>query len=531
MSKRKFDEAIVGDQVYTIEQPNSCNLKFNVPLSLVNDLNNELKKNHEISGVIVFDDNNRVIGLNKTKGDSESVYTPNNVINFHTHPVSAYNNGQTVWGWPSGEDIRESIKFALAGNRAHLVFSVEGLYTIQFSPCKIKKMKELLSDEERGALIFVIEEFFKSTHNFRGTEEVNKLAKRGILINPYSYVDFVNTFDLSNLLNEKTVTHREVPTESIKSIGHTGIHGNENVNVYSFGDSKFSRIPNIGFPNVEGSRIRNETMDDYIDTSDLKEARKIDDRGEEVGFKIKNIKQLRTILKSVFEKFQQTQCEIEWNNNKNAWFFVNFFPSDNYGQQSYIENDTFKTPDPKIDVVTSVEPFIRIFSNKQEGCSVNDMTKTSKFKIGKFNFIDHGKNCFNCEFGRNKNKSKYHKKMRSDQKKLKRMYADLARVTGRKNAFGGWFTKKPSPEQKQREELINQSKKELYNGLSTAYSRSTKEVSNIVTKNLPGKENANKWMKELNETFTHLNRRISRITEDNILSEMPKIRQEILNFH
>ena len=39
--------------------------------------------------------------------------------------------------------------------------------------------------------------------------------------------------------------------------------------------------------------------------------------------------------------------------------------------------------------------------------------------------------------------------MRSDQKKLKRMYADLARVTGRKNAFGGWFTKKPSPQKKE----------------------------------------------------------------------------------
>ena len=29
--------------------------------------------------------------------------------------------------------------------------------------------------------------------------------------------------------------------------------------------------------------------------------------------------------------------------------------------------------------------------------------------------------------------------MRSGQKNLKRMYADLARVTGRKNAFGGFF--------------------------------------------------------------------------------------------
>ena len=440
MTRLKFGrEAVVNEQVYTIEQPNSCDLKFNVPLSLVNDLNNELKKDHELSGIIVFDDNNQVIGLNKTKGEADSVYTPNNVINFHTHPSSAYNKEHTVWGWPSGEDLRESIKFALAGNRAHLVFSVEGLYTIQFSPCKIKKMKELLTDEERGALIFIIEEFFKSTHNFRGTNEVNKLAKRGIIINPYSYMDFVNTFDLANLLNEKTVIHREVPTESTKNIGHTGIHGDENVKLYSFGESDFSRIPNVGFPNVEGSRIRSEPMSDYIDSSDLKEARKIDDRGEELGFRIKNIEQLKTILKGVFEKFEQTQCEIKWNNNKNAWFFVNFFPSDNYGQQSYLDGQTYKSPDPEIDVVTSVEPFIRIFSNKQEGCSINDMTRTSKFKIGKFNFI---KKC--CGFGGHR---KSPNKILSGQKRLKRLYNDLERVTGRKTNKCGAHRKYESPQQ------------------------------------------------------------------------------------
>jgi hypothetical protein len=101
------------DKVFTIQEPNSCKLKLNIPLDLVNEVNKDLDKDHEISGVIYCDGNDKVIGINKTKGDSDSVYTPNNVINFHTHPISAYNNGDTVWGWPSGEDIRETIKFAL----------------------------------------------------------------------------------------------------------------------------------------------------------------------------------------------------------------------------------------------------------------------------------------------------------------------------------------------------------------------------------------------------------------------------------
>ena len=128
-----------------------------------------------MSGVIYCNDDDTIKTVKKNTGSETSVYTPNNVINFHTHPIHAYNNGKTTWGWPSGEDMRETLKFALAGNKAHLVFTVEGLYTIQINPCKINKMKELLDDTERGILIFMIEEYFKTTHNFRGISEVNRL--------------------------------------------------------------------------------------------------------------------------------------------------------------------------------------------------------------------------------------------------------------------------------------------------------------------------------------------------------------------
>jgi len=394
MSKRKFEND------YLIEQPNECKLKLNIPLSMINDINTELVKNHEISGIIYCNNNNEVIGVNKTKGNADSVYTPNHTINFHTHPISAYNEGRTVWGWPSGEDIRETIKFALAGNKAHLVFSVEGLYTIQISPCKIKKMKELLDDKERGILIFIIEEYFKTTHNFRGTIEVNKLAKQDILINPYSYVDFVNTFDLINLINSKTITHTTTPVEHTKNIGHTGIHAEENINKYSFGNSTFSRIPNVGFPDINGNKIENKNISSYIKKEDLKEIRKIDTKGEEEHFTIKDVTEVINKLQGIFQEFDAKPCNIEWNNKVGSWFFVNFFPSNNYREKDYIRNGIYVTPSKSIPVTTDIEPFIRIFSNKKNGCTVNEITHSNKFKIGAMTKIGKIGNCKHCGFGK-----------------------------------------------------------------------------------------------------------------------------------
>jgi hypothetical protein len=411
------------NEVFTIEQPNQCKLKLNIPIGMVNKLNQELHKNHEISGVIHCDNKNNIVGMKTEKGSADSVYTPNDVINFHTHPISAYNQGDTVWGWPSGEDIRETMKFALAGNKAHLVFSVEGLYTIQVSPCKIRKMKELLDDEERGILVFIIEEYFKTTHNFRGVQEVNDLAKKNIFINPYSYVDFVNTFDLVNLLNAKKIIHTTPKTEHTKNIGHTGIHSydNDNINRYGEGDSTFTRIPNVGFPDVRGGKIVNQNVKEYIDKDDLKELRKIDQRGKEHDFRVKNIDIVIERLKQVLQKFDSKECNITWNNKNNSWFFVNFFPSNNYRQKSFQNGNTFITPVKTTPVTTDVEPFIRVFSDKKEGCTVNEIAHTNKFKIGRMTSMGT-RHCSNCGFGKkHKNKVSHLQKFFNDLKILKKL--------------------------------------------------------------------------------------------------------------
>jgi len=326
----------------------SCKLKLDLPLNKLNKINENLFKPYEISGVIKFDSNDNVIDVSINKGDADSVYTPNNVINFHTHPISAYNQGETIWGWPSGEDIRETMKFALSGNKAHLVFTVEGLYTIQVSPCKIKKMQNLLTSEERGVLIFLIEEYFKTTHNFRGIEEVKNLGSKNIDINPYSYINFINNFDISNLVSSKTILHKKPKNEK-----------NE------YGQS-FSKIPNIGFPELEDNYITNIPMKDYISKEDLLNINPISKTGDEIpNISLKNV--LNKFSK-ILRIFKSKKCQGSWNSkNPNAWFWVNFFPSDQYPNRN-VKN-----------VSLSGKPYIKIFSTNSEGCSVAQISKINKF--------------------------------------------------------------------------------------------------------------------------------------------------------
>ena len=63
-------------------------------------------------------------------GKNDSVLTPLSVVNFHTHPLSCYIDAETVWGWPSGEDLGQCLNFANDNNLTHIIFAIEGTYVI-----------------------------------------------------------------------------------------------------------------------------------------------------------------------------------------------------------------------------------------------------------------------------------------------------------------------------------------------------------------------------------------------------------------
>jgi len=333
-----------------------CKLNLKIERSTIEPILEDLKKDFEISGVIKFNDNGETEVINKNNGSSDAVLTTNHLINYHTHPISAYINASTVWGWPSGEDIRETIKFGLEGNKGHIVFTVEGIYTIQVSQCKIKKMKNL-TNKQRGIVVFLIEEYFKATHNFRGTSEVNKLYDNGIKITPESYCDLVNHFDLGSLVLTSKTEYSKL----------------RDINKNS------SRLPNNGFLEISNGKVYTLPIKEYILDTDL--VYNIDSVGKEHGTVDITIDKLISELSKINKILGIKKCVRKWNNSDSKWFFINFFPNKNYISKKFInKNGTFIKPDKNESVLLdSEEPYIKLFSNNSEGCSIKTLEQKNNF--------------------------------------------------------------------------------------------------------------------------------------------------------
>ena len=148
--------------------------KKNINKVLLGDkYNGLLFKKYETAGKIEFGDFQCKLDSGKEKvcdktmtselkfknGNSDSVLTPLAVINYHTHPLSCYIEGETIWGWPSGEDLRQCIRFAKDGNVSHIIFAIEGTYIIDVNRIILPYIDEYIEQ--------CIEYIFKVTHNYR----------------------------------------------------------------------------------------------------------------------------------------------------------------------------------------------------------------------------------------------------------------------------------------------------------------------------------------------------------------------------
>lgn len=123
---------------------------------------------YEIAGKIFFEDhscnkntcNKKIKDYTVSKGNGASVLTPFGIVNFHTHPKTAYLGEDAKYGWPSGEDMRQSLEFADRGCLVHLVFTLEGVYVINV-------LKTDLKTKDRK----VLEKVLKMTHVFRSNNQ------------------------------------------------------------------------------------------------------------------------------------------------------------------------------------------------------------------------------------------------------------------------------------------------------------------------------------------------------------------------
>ncbi len=205
----------------------TCNISndklvdWTIQVKHVDELYKHLYDNKENGGEILMDPKKRVSTNSITTdiGEKNSVNTPDSILNWHSHPISCYKQEKTIWGWSSGEDMRESIIYGLRGSVCHFIPSVEGLYTIQVNPCVITSLLNIENtvnksnypnintrkwnwgDFVRGFVILAIEIYFRSSHVFRTYEYLRKNKN----IVPSDYIDFSNSFKLENLFDKNEI--------------------------------------------------------------------------------------------------------------------------------------------------------------------------------------------------------------------------------------------------------------------------------------------------------------------------------------
>tara|TARA_X000001036_G_scaffold127399_1_gene120548 strand:+ start:3098 stop:4042 length:945 start_codon:yes stop_codon:yes gene_type:complete len=172
--------------------------KTTLDLQKLKEIYTFLHLNRECAGTLI-EKNNVIENFTVLKGDTDSVRTPLSTFNWHSHPIFLYVREGVSWGWPSGEDMREVIFFGLGGNRAHFVFSVEGVYALSLTPCFKKWLKNIIEDGwDRGIIVAMIEMIFKSTHNLR-TTEYNELYP----LTPDDWIKMVRNLRVNYLFEKK----------------------------------------------------------------------------------------------------------------------------------------------------------------------------------------------------------------------------------------------------------------------------------------------------------------------------------------
>tara|TARA_Y100001973_G_scaffold100906_1_gene162912 strand:+ start:752 stop:1477 length:726 start_codon:yes stop_codon:yes gene_type:complete len=184
------------------------------------------KDKYEIAGKLLFKDeetckkdicNKKSTDFKINVGNEDSVATPHGIVNFHTHPDQCYIDANTIYGWPSGEDIYQCISFAKRDNLIHIVFTKEGAYII--------KVNKIITNPEAK----MVENILKHTHQYRSPNPLkqNELFTDMISIlklrkqsNPVkTWINLVNNLSLKNiytLYNHKFRKNHSIPTDNTK---------------------------------------------------------------------------------------------------------------------------------------------------------------------------------------------------------------------------------------------------------------------------------------------------------------------------
>jgi len=330
-----------------------------------------LYKDQEWSGDIIFGDmtcNNdkkcskKTINITSSGGGKDSVKAPDTLVNFHTHPVSCYLGEKTILGWPSGEDMRESVHFGLRGNAAHLVLTMEGTYVITVNPQILKVLKNMKNNMERGLAISCMESYFKATHAFR-TVSANKalVAGKKPVITPDFFCKFSNEFNFKNLY-EKT-------------------------------NSCTASLPCNGVPIHEGKKIFTNNFSKYIDDYGI-EVYQVNKKGDTTSGPITKVSEIKKHLKGKKNCFDKIFSSKFTKNNlykPGQWFHVTIFPN-KFSKKIPVKNNNKYIDDmykfledcyKKKQTVTVDEPPSFKFYATEDCKDMKDIQKTYEISLNK----------------------------------------------------------------------------------------------------------------------------------------------------
>lgn len=219
----------------------TCNISLNkvrkweIDYQYINNLYDYLYLNQEVAGKFSLSTHNKNVSkvIKSNDGSADTVSAPHAIVNWHSHPVSCYLNEKTYYGWPSGEDLRETIVFGLLGSACHIVPSIEGTYKIQPNPCILidminigkkfpdtKKLEKILKsipvdDFLRGLIVFCVEVYFKITHEFRLIKHIDKkqhqinkiLNYNGSITSPLEFIELVNNAEFNHMISAEFVKY------------------------------------------------------------------------------------------------------------------------------------------------------------------------------------------------------------------------------------------------------------------------------------------------------------------------------------
>lgn len=142
-----------------------------------------------------------------TGGDTEAVQSPTGNFNFHTHPYHCYTKYNCTLGWPSDQDMASIPWHRDMGNIMHFVITVEGIYSIQFTPefglyiDSMKKGDYINYDTCRAQLYNSVLAFFKPFNDVR--QFPKNVDPHTILL---QYLERVNSITIREVIKNTNIT-------------------------------------------------------------------------------------------------------------------------------------------------------------------------------------------------------------------------------------------------------------------------------------------------------------------------------------